>query len=66
MPAADFSHDVLEHADGLEVEPLAECAWSDWGTPERVVASLRGTRKFARFERRLRGQPLPGASASSR
>ncbi|MEY2929664.1 MAG: hypothetical protein RL033_413 [Pseudomonadota bacterium] len=66
MPAADFSRDVLEHAQGLEVEPLAECGWSDWGTPERVVASLRGTREFASFERRLRGQPMPGVPASSR
>ncbi len=66
MPAADFSRDVLEHADGLELEPLSECGWSDWGTPERVVASLRGTSEYARFERRLHGAKLPDIPASSR
>ena len=56
LPAADFSREVLERASGLELEPLPECGWSDWGTPERVVASLRGTSEFARFEQRLRSR----------
>jgi mannose-1-phosphate guanylyltransferase len=54
MPAGDFSRDVLEHASGLEVVSLPECGWSDWGTPERVLASLRGTSEFARLSERLR------------
>jgi mannose-1-phosphate guanylyltransferase len=54
MPAGDFSRDVLQHAKGLEVVSLPECGWSDWGTPERVLASLRGTSEFARLSERLR------------
>jgi mannose-1-phosphate guanylyltransferase len=56
MPAGDFSRDVLEHAHGLEVVSLPECGWSDWGTPERVLASLRGTSEFARLSERMRGK----------
>jgi mannose-1-phosphate guanylyltransferase len=57
LPPADFSREVLERADGLEVVPLAECGWSDWGTPERVLASLRGTPEFRRLRQCLRSQP---------
>jgi mannose-1-phosphate guanylyltransferase len=56
MPAGDFSRDVLEKASGLEVVSLPECGWSDWGTPERVLASLRGTSEFARLSERLRSK----------
>jgi mannose-1-phosphate guanylyltransferase len=56
MPAGDFSRDVLEHAHGLEMVSLPECGWSDWGTPERVLASLRGTSEFARLSERLRSK----------
>jgi mannose-1-phosphate guanylyltransferase len=41
MPVSDFSRDVLQRATGLRAVPLAECGWSDWGTPERVLESLR-------------------------
>lgn len=41
MPASDFSRDVLQKAAALRAVPLAECGWSDWGTPERVLESLR-------------------------
>ena len=41
MPSADYSSDVLAHARGLRVVPLHDCGWSDWGTPERVLESLR-------------------------
>jgi mannose-1-phosphate guanylyltransferase len=58
LPAGDFSRDVLERADGLEVLPLPECGWSDWGTPERVLASLRGTPEFRRLRQCLRNQPV--------
>ncbi len=41
MPAADYSSAVLQNAQGLRVVPLHDCGWSDWGTPERVLESLR-------------------------
>ena len=41
MPVSDFSRDVLQRAHGLCAVPLQECGWSDWGTPERVLESLR-------------------------
>jgi mannose-1-phosphate guanylyltransferase len=53
MPAADFSKDVLQKAAGLKVVPLHECGWSDWGTPERVLESLRHHSDYAVLSRRL-------------
>jgi mannose-1-phosphate guanylyltransferase len=53
MGAADFSRDVLEKADGLGVVALAPCGWSDWGTPDRVLESLRGSDDFAALMNRL-------------
>jgi mannose-1-phosphate guanylyltransferase len=41
MPVADFSRCVLERAPGLMVAPVEGSGWSDWGTPERVLAGLR-------------------------
>jgi mannose-1-phosphate guanylyltransferase len=42
MRAANFSQDVLERgAEGLVVLPVHGVLWSDWGTPERVVRTLR-------------------------
>jgi mannose-1-phosphate guanylyltransferase len=43
LSTADFSRDVIERADGLDVVSLESCGWSDWGTPERVLRSLEGT-----------------------
>jgi mannose-1-phosphate guanylyltransferase len=42
-PRASFSRDVLERVPtGLAVAPLPSAVtWTDWGTPERVIASLR-------------------------
>jgi mannose-1-phosphate guanylyltransferase len=41
-PTADFSRSVLTSAvDRLAVSQLPPVSWSDWGTPERVIASLR-------------------------
>ena len=41
-PAADFSRSVLTPSAGrLAVSQLPPVAWSDWGTPERVIATLR-------------------------
>lgn len=41
MPVADFSRCVLARARGLTVVPVEGSGWSDWGTPERVLAGLR-------------------------
>jgi mannose-1-phosphate guanylyltransferase len=42
MRAANFSRDVLERSvASLLVLPIREVLWSDWGTPERVVRTLR-------------------------
>jgi len=39
---ANFSQSVLAAAPGrLAVSPLPPMSWSDWGTPERVITSLR-------------------------
>src|SRR5262249_50881844 len=53
MTPADFSRNVLEHSNGLEVVSLPPCGWSDWGTPERVLESLRGTTDHERLLRRM-------------
>jgi mannose-1-phosphate guanylyltransferase len=53
MTPADFSRNVLEHSRDLEVVPLPPCGWSDWGTPERVLESLRGTSAHEELLRRL-------------
>jgi mannose-1-phosphate guanylyltransferase len=47
MPVADFSTDVLQKAHPLHLVPLLPCGWSDWGTPERVLESLRHHSDFA-------------------
>jgi len=60
LPHGDFSRDVLQVASGLETLPLEPCGWSDWGTPERVLASLRGTPDHQRLTRCLSAAgPLP-------
>jgi mannose-1-phosphate guanylyltransferase len=41
-PAANFSKSVLASSPGrLAVSQLPPVSWSDWGTPERVIATLR-------------------------
>ena len=55
MPAANFSRDVLAHAAGLAVIPVAGSGWSDWGSPKRVFASLVGTPAHDRLIARIRG-----------
>lgn len=42
-PTADFSRSILEaHPAFLAVSQLPNVGWSDWGTPERVIGSLKG------------------------
>jgi hypothetical protein len=41
-PKANFSHAILEMCiPQLAVSRLVAGHWSDWGTPERVLATLR-------------------------
>jgi mannose-1-phosphate guanylyltransferase len=53
MPHADFSADLLQRARGLCAVPLETCGWSDWGTPERVLESLRHDRAYHVLHRQL-------------
>lgn len=55
MPAASFSRDVLAHAPELAVLPVAGSGWSDWGSPKRVFASLKGTACHERLVQRISG-----------
>jgi mannose-1-phosphate guanylyltransferase len=42
LPQVDFSRDILEGQERyLGVMPVAECGWSDLGTPRRVTNTLR-------------------------
>lgn len=42
MPSANFSREVLSRgAASLVVLPVCGILWSDWGTPDRVVGTLR-------------------------
>ena len=48
LPQVDFSRDILQGQERyLGVMPVAECGWSDLGTPKRVTNTLRelATRK---------------------
>jgi mannose-1-phosphate guanylyltransferase len=41
LPSIDFSHDILPGQEAyLRVLRVAQCGWSDLGTPERVAAAL--------------------------
>ena len=55
MSPANFSRDVLAHAQSLAAIPVHGTGWSDWGSPKRVFASLRGTASHARLVARIRG-----------
>jgi mannose-1-phosphate guanylyltransferase len=53
---ADFSRQVLQRGDRLAVVEVRSSGWSDWGTPERVFASLAGTPDLRHLEARLSRQ----------
>ena len=55
MPAANFSRTVLASADELAVVPVTGSGWCDWGSPQRVFASLAGTDGHARLVARIGG-----------
>ena len=61
MVSGDFSRDVLQATDCLGVVEVMGSGWSDWGTPDRVFASLAGSRELAALEGRLQGASVdPG------
>lgn len=42
LPELDFSRHILEgQEECLRVQPVAQCGWSDLGTPKRVADALR-------------------------
>jgi mannose-1-phosphate guanylyltransferase len=53
MSSINFSRAVLSHAEGLAVVPVAGSGWSDWGSPQRVLASLAGTESHGRLLERI-------------
>lgn len=53
MEDANFSRVVLEQATDLAVVSARGCGFSDWGSPARVAASLRGTADFDRLMSRI-------------
>ena len=65
MSDANFSQAVLETTSGLATTSVTGSGWCDWGTPERVFASLRGTPHLARLLERLTG-PQRSPPRSSR
>lgn len=55
MPSLNFSRDVCEPlASWLRVLPMPECGWSDWGSEERILASLQQIGKLEECLLRLR------------
>ncbi len=62
-PRASFSSDVLERVPaGLAVSPLpSTVTWADWGTPERVIASLRRAGLRPRWLEALANFPVRSA-----
>jgi mannose-1-phosphate guanylyltransferase len=56
MATANFSRDVLSHASSLAVVPVTGSGWSDWGSPQRVFASLAGTDGHAALVERIGGE----------
>jgi mannose-1-phosphate guanylyltransferase len=62
MPAANFSSGLLERAEDLAVVPVRRSGWCDWGAPERVVRSLRGSDGLRAIERRVGAGALAAAA----
>lgn len=60
LPAADFSRDVLQHAPDLVVAAMPNVGWNDWGTPTRVLSSLRGQPAERRLRDRLENAAMQG------
>jgi mannose-1-phosphate guanylyltransferase len=62
MESANFSRGVLEKEQGLGVMPVKDSGWSDWGTPRRVLESLRGTPNGRRLLMRLASSRQAGSA----
>ncbi|HEX3761454.1 MAG TPA: sugar phosphate nucleotidyltransferase [Kofleriaceae bacterium] len=62
MPAANFSRSVLARCDELAVLPVTGSGWCDWGSPQRVLASLAGTDGHARLVARIGGDMAAAVS----
>jgi mannose-1-phosphate guanylyltransferase len=60
MSPANFSREVLAHAESLAVVPVTGSGWCDWGSPQRVLASLAGTDSHARLVARIGGEAAVG------
>lgn len=65
MPPADFSRSMLESARGLAAVEMADAGWSDWGTPESVLAAMKGNRDFEALLYRASSR-VPARSLPSR
>jgi len=53
MKPANFSSEVLEHAGNLAVLPVSGIGWSDWGNPQRIFQSLKGTVGLEKLKGRM-------------
>jgi hypothetical protein len=47
-----FSRAVLSQAERLTVIPVEGSGWSDWGSPQRVLASLAGSESHSPLARK--------------
>lgn len=63
LAPASFSRDVLAYAGRLAVVPVSDTGWSDWGSPQRVFASLAGRPAHDRLVDRIRSTEAPGIAA---
>jgi mannose-1-phosphate guanylyltransferase len=62
LPTLDFSHDVLEHASGLQcLAWRSSVGWTDLGTPERLKAWLK-RRGGSAHDRSPTTPPDPGGT----
>lgn len=73
LPALNFSKGILEalpfeHRRSLVVLPARGVTWADWGTPERLLGTLRliGEQISARRPRDPAPENLPASTASRR
>jgi mannose-1-phosphate guanylyltransferase len=64
LQPSDFCGDVLQRSSDLRAVRLLPCGWSDWGTPERVLASLEGTTEHLPLLRRIERSPHAAALAT--
>jgi mannose-1-phosphate guanylyltransferase len=66
MPSINFSTGVCEPlVSWLRVLPVPECGWSDWGSADRILASLQQIGKLDDLIGRLRRADAADAEAVS-